>query len=140
CDGKSRRIRRVQPDMGGDIAALAAKTAADAPAPQTLLRIFGDLRIRLGYAGSSRAGFAGEDDMPGGGTQRGRLQPPLPLPEIAGPATRRVALALCFNELWNQAPTMLQPVGGMDAIPWAFPRALGDGIQFNEEVIQLERT
>ena len=139
-DGKPQRIRRVQADMRGAIAALAAKSAADEPTLQTLLRIFGDLRSDLGYAGSSRAGFAGEDDMPGAGTQRGRLQPPLPLTEIAGPAARRVALALCFNELWNQAPTMLQPVGGMDAIPWAFARALGDAIQFNEEVIQLERT
>src|SRR5262249_8870738 len=139
-DGKPQRIRRVQADMRGAIAALAAKSAADEPTLQTLLRIFGDLRSDLGYAGSSRAGFAGEDDMPGAGTQRGRLQPPLPLAEIAGPTARRAALALCFNELWNQAPTMLQPVGGMDAIPWAFARALGDAIQFNEEVIQLERT
>jgi monoamine oxidase len=138
-DGKPQRIRRVQADLHGAIAALAAKTASDEPALQTLLRVFGDLRSDLSYAGSPRAGFTSEDDMPGAGTQRGRLQPPLPLAEIAGPAARRLALALCFAELWNQAPTMLQPVGGMDAIAWAFARALGDTIQFNEEVIQLER-
>src|SRR5262249_29964721 len=139
-DGKPQRIRRVRADMRGAIAALAARSAPGEPTVQTLLRIFGDLKSDMTYAGSPRAGFAGEDDMPGAGTRRGRLQPPLPLTEIAGPAARRLALALCFTELWNQAPTMLQPVGGMDAIPWAFARALGDTIQFNEEVIQLERT
>src|SRR5215468_4933845 len=139
-DGQPQRMRRVQADMRGAVAALAAKGATDEPATQSLLRVFGDLRSDLSYAGSSRAGYAGEDDTPGGGTQRGRLQPPLPLAEIAGPAARRVALALCFAEAWQQAPTMLQPVGGMDAIAWSFARALGDTLRLGEEVVQLERT
>jgi len=59
--------------------------------------------------------------------------------EIAGAASRRIALALCFAELWDQSPTMLQPVGGMDAIVRAFVRVLGDMIQTNQEVVQIDR-
>jgi monoamine oxidase len=50
-----------------------------------------------------------------------------------------MALALCFVELWQQSPAMLQPVGGMDAIVRAFDRALGDMIRHNEEVVQIDR-
>jgi monoamine oxidase len=137
--GKPQVARRVRADMRGAIAALAAKSAGDDPNLRDLLRVFGDLRADLSYAGSSRAGFANEDDTPGAGTQRGRRQLPLPMEEIAGAASRRVALALCFAELWQQSPTMLQPVGGMDTIVRAFVRALGGMIQHNEEVVQIVR-
>jgi monoamine oxidase len=50
-----------------------------------------------------------------------------------------MALALCFAELWQQSPTMLQPVGGMDTIVRAFDRVLGSMIRHNEEVVQIER-
>lgn len=70
-----------------------------------MLRIFGDLRRDMTYAGSSRAGYAAEDDVPGAANRSGHLQPPLPLDEIAGPQAIRLALALCFAELWQQSPT-----------------------------------
>jgi monoamine oxidase len=44
-----------------------------------------------------------------------------------------------FAELWDQSPTMLQPVGGMDAIVRAFARALGGMIQLNKEVVHIGR-
>ncbi len=50
-----------------------------------------------------------------------------------------MALALCFAELWQQSPTMLQPVGGMDTIVRAFDRVLGGMIRHNEEVVRIER-
>jgi monoamine oxidase len=136
--GKPQTARRLHADLRGAIAALAAKSAPD-EAVQTVLRIFGDLRRDLTYAGSSRAGYAAEDDVPGAANRSGRLQPPLPLDEIAGPASIRMALALCFSELWQQSPTMLQPVGGMDMIVRAFDRALGGMIRLNEEVVRIER-
>ena len=138
-DGKPQTARRLQADLRGAIAALAAKNVSDDSPMRTVLRIFGDLRSDLSYAGSPRAGFASEDGMPAAGNQRGRLQPPLAIEELAGPAALRLALALCFGELWHQSPTMLQPVGGMDAIPQAFARTLGDIIQYDEEVVRLER-
>ena len=74
------------------------------------------------YAGSSRAGYV-EDDAPGAGNEKGQHLPPLALDEIVtGPRSSAIVLALCFAELWSQSPTMLQPVGGMDAIVRAFVR------------------
>lgn len=137
--GKPQTARRLQADLRGAIAALAAKSVPDDENVRTVLRIFGDLRRDLTYAGSARAGYAAEDDVPGAADRRGRLQPPLPLDEIAGPQSIGMALALCFAEMWQQSPTMLQPVGGMDAIVRAFDRALGDTIRHNEEVVRIER-
>ena len=136
--GKPQTARRLQADLRGAIAALAAKSVPDDEAVRTTLRIFGDLRRDMSYAGSSRAGYA-EGDVPGSANRSGRLQPALPLDEIAGPASIRMALALCFAELWQQSPTMLQPVGGMDAIVRAFDRAVGGMIRHNEEVVRIER-
>ncbi|SEP45065.1 monoamine oxidase [Rhodospirillales bacterium URHD0017] len=138
--GKPQTARRLHADLRGAIAALAAKSAPADEAVQSMLRIFGDLRRDLTYAGSSRAGYAAEDDVPGAANRSGRLQPPLALDEIAGPQSIRMALALCFAELWQQSPTMLQPVGGMDAIVRAFDRAVGGMIRHNEEVVQIERS
>jgi monoamine oxidase len=137
--GKPQTARRLNADLRGAIAALAAKSVPNDEAVQTVLRIFGDLRRDLTYAGSARAGYGAEDDVPGAANRRGRLQPPLPLDEIAGPQAIRIALALCFAEAWQQSPTMLQPVGGMDAIVRAFDRAVGGMIRHNEEVVRIER-
>jgi len=137
--GKPQTARRLNADLRGAIAALAAKSAPNDEAVQTVLRIFGDLRRDLTYAGSSRAGYGAEDDLPGAANRRGRLQPPLPLDEIAGPQAMKMAFALCFAEAWQQAPTMLQPVGGMDAIVRAFDRAVGGMIRHNREVVRIER-
>jgi monoamine oxidase len=137
--GKPQTARRLHADLRGAIAALAAKSVPNDEAVRTVLRIFGDLRRDLTYAGSARAGYAAEDDVPGAANRSGRLQPPLTLGEIAGPASIRMALALCFAELWQQSPTMLQPVGGMDAIVRAFDRVLGDMIRHNEDVVQIDR-
>ena len=84
--GKPQTARRLHADLRGAIAALAAKSAPNDETVQTVLRIFGDLRRDLTYAGSARAGYATEDDVPGAANRSGRLQPPLPLDEIAGPA------------------------------------------------------
>lgn len=137
-DAKPQTARRLQADLRGAIAALAAKSVPHDERLRTVLRIFGDLSGDMSYAGSTRAGFAA-DDLPGGGPQRGRRQPPLPLDEIAGPSSVKMALALCFTELWQQSPTMLQPVGGMDAIVRPFDRAVGGVIRHNEEVVQIDR-
>src|ERR1035438_6092124 len=36
--------------------------------------------------------------------------------------------------------TMFQPVGGMDRIPFAFAKALGDTVQFNSPVTEIRKT
>jgi monoamine oxidase len=39
----------------------------------------------------------------------------------------------------HYTPTMLQPAGGMDAIPRAFARALGEVIRYEAEVVEIRR-
>ncbi len=137
--GKPQTARRLNADLRGGIAALAAKSVPDAAELRIALRIFGDLDSNLTYAGSSRAGYV-EDDAPGAGNEKGQHLPPLALDEIvAGPRSRALVLALCFAELWSQSPTMLQPTGGMDAIVRAFVRTLGGMIQLDQEVVQIGR-
>jgi len=45
-----------------------------------------------------------------------------------------------LGEHLDQAPTMLQPVGGMARIAHAFARALGPVVTFHAEVIRLQKT
>jgi monoamine oxidase len=142
-DGKPLPMRRVLADLRGGIAASAAKgVLPDDANLRALFRRYGDLRgDLLEYKGSWSAGFASEDDAPGGGNHAGVLQQPLPLGDIAAAAaaSETVALALVFTESWHQSPSMLQPVGGMDAIPRAFARVLNAAIHYNTEVVRLER-
>jgi monoamine oxidase len=46
---------------------------------------------------------------------------------------------MAFGETWDQAGTMMQPIGGMDAIARAFARALGTMIRYQAEVVGLRR-
>jgi monoamine oxidase len=47
---------------------------------------------------------------------------------------------MAFAEVWDQAPTMLQPVGGMDAIIDAFKRRVGERVLLNAEVVSIRRS
>jgi monoamine oxidase len=143
--GQPQLARRVINDTRGFIAELAAKALARGEFDQSLteddlrnlralLRAFGALDADLRYAGSPRAGYA---EPPGNSEQAGRLQPPLPLQEIAKAASWRSRMV--FGESWHQAATMLQPVGGMDAIPRAFVRALGPIVTYDAEVVRIRR-
>lgn len=134
--GEPQTIRRVIADGRGAVAALAARGVDDA-ALRGFLAAFGDLQPDMAYTGSSRAGYA---TLPGAGGQNGTLLPPLPLADIArcaGPETMKAAMFL--PELWDYSPSMMQPVGGMDAIPRAFARALGTMITYHAEVVALRR-
>jgi monoamine oxidase len=135
--GKPQRGARVLADLRGAIAARAAAGGqGDDDAVRDLLRAFGDLGEDMRYAGSPRAGFAVE---PGVAAASEPLKP-LALEEIARLADdETVAAALVFSQLWHYAPTMLQPAGGMDAIPRAFARALGDLIRYQAEVVEIRR-
>lgn len=122
-------LRRVQADLRGLVAELAAKAvtrgALDQPLStedlerlSALLRNFGALDRDLIYRGSSRGGYA---DPPGAGDRPGRIAQPLdPRVLIAGGPW----FAASFAEGFDYSATMLQPTGGMDAIPRAMAAAL----------------
>ena len=48
--------------------------------------------------------------------------------------------SLGFLKSYNQQPTMLTPVGGMDRIPFAFAEKLGHVIRYNSPVREIRRT
>ena len=138
-------LRRVAADLRGLVAELAAKaldrgaidaplTEADLLALRAMLRRFGALDADLRYRGSPNAGWA---DPPGA-----TLRPPRP----NAPLDARVLLeptfwaAASFAEGVNYAATMLQPVGGMDAIPRALAARLGDTLTLRAEVLAMRRT
>jgi monoamine oxidase len=143
--GKPQQLRRVIADGRGGIAALAAKAAGSSnPDLRHLLAAFGRLQEDMTYTGT---GWAGYRKPPGGGLQAGEPLEPLSLDEIAkavgstrtDPRYFNPLLAMIFAEIWDQSPTMLQPVGGMDAIPRAFARTLDSTIKYFAQVIRIER-
>jgi monoamine oxidase len=139
--GEPQPLRRVIMDGRGAVAALAAKAVASSDTElRTFLMGFGALQGDMTYAGT---GWAGYQTPPGGGLQAGQPYKPLPLDEIAkaagNPKNINPLVAMIFAEIWEQSPTMLQPVGGMDAIPRAFAGALGGMIKYQAQVSRIER-
>ena len=140
--GEPQIARRVVADTRGWIAALAgggltpgARQSITDRNLRTLLRSFGALGDDLAYGGSDRAGY---ERLPGSTPrQPGRRYPTLPLGEIVKAASWPAAMA--SGETWDQAGTMLQPVGGMDAIARAFARALGTTLRYQAEVVGIRR-
>lgn len=138
--GEPQRIARLQADLRGAVAELAARSAPIDGSLDALLRNFGALTKDMTYVGSARAGFASPETSPGAGTQRGTRQKPIPIGDIARLNEARIlADALTFIETWNQAPAMLQPVGGMDRIVQALVKAVGGDITYGHEVEQILR-
>jgi monoamine oxidase len=145
-DGKPRSNRQMINDIRGYVAELAAKavdtnalaqpvTTEDKERVRALLRSFGALDKDMSYKGSGRAGYS---EPPGGGTQSGTLSQPLDLRAIL--ATGFWGMQTNFGESWDQAATMMQPVGGMGRIGEAFGQHLHGCIIYDAEVRALRRT
>jgi monoamine oxidase len=144
-DGRPQRNRQVVNDIRGYVAELAAKainhdalteavTSEDKDRIRALLRSFGALDRDMAYHGSGRAGYL---EPPGGGAQQGTRRQPLDLHKILDAGFWEFQTN--FGESWDQAATMLQPVGGMGRIGQAFGRALGGAIRYGAEVRSLRR-
>jgi monoamine oxidase len=142
-------MRQVRSDLRGFISELAAKAVSgdsfdqcvshdDVEALRSLMssaiRDFGDLDVQMNYRGSSRSGWA---LSPGAGDRAGSLLQPIELRALLSEEFWKTA---DFAEEFEYAPTMLQPVGGMDAIPRALARAVGEHkIVYSAKVTQLRR-
>jgi monoamine oxidase len=144
-EGKPVRLRRLVTDSRGALAELLAKaidrnsledavSADDRERLLAMIRNFGALDRELRYRGSVRGGFS-ED--PGAGDRPGTPNPPIPLGELLKAPFEYFTLN--FAESIDFAPTMLQPVGGMDRIARAFERRVGSTIRFGAEVRQIRR-
>lgn len=143
--GQPVRAREVITAMRGNIAELLAK-AINAGALDDeisfgerafvleVLRDYGALNAFFGFTGSTRSGLAAGS---GGLT-----------PEVAAAELERDDVLLHndipfvpnFVESYNQAATMMQPVGGMDRIAYAFAEQLEAEIFYGAEVTGIFRS
>ncbi len=98
------------------------------------LQQYGPLNRDGKYVGSERAGYSVQ---PGAGEQSGVLSAPLSMDMLLD---GDFWYDLLYEEAFDWQATMFQPVGGMDRIPYAFARELGEVVQYNAPVTGLHTT
>jgi monoamine oxidase len=143
--GKPVVQRKAINDTRGHVSELLSKciaqgaldsdvTKEDRDRMTAFLRVYGPLDSNNAYVGSDRAGYK---TPPGAGPQ---------VPVNDTPMDMRVLLdenfwgSLFVEEAWDWQATMMQPVGGMDRIPYALAKALGPVVQFNSPVTEIRKT
>jgi monoamine oxidase len=143
--GKPIEQRQAVTDTRGHVAELLAKciqqgaldrefTKEDHERMLEFLRVYGDLKGGLEYKGSERAGVA---HPPGAGDDKEELRPPLDMHALLD---ANFWNGMLFEEGLDYQATMLQPVGGMDRIPYAFSKKLGRAVQYRSPVKQIRKT
>ena len=143
--GRRVRLREAKTDLHGYTCELLAKSIQqdelDLPLSREdqerlveFLRRDGGLDPDLFYRGSGSRGYR---VPPGAGLQAGVLEEPFDLQAL---------IASGFGDYvggghsFNMQPTMLQPVGGMDRLPYAFAERLGDAVTYGARVDSLQKT
>ena len=145
-DGKPLASRQVIHGARGFIAELLAKainkgalaeelSAEDKERMLAFVRSFGALARDNSYKGTSRAGYRVE---PGAGLSPGQLSEPISFKELL--KSEFWQYKMHYGERFEQAATMLQPVGGMDRIAYAFANQLSSPIVYGAVVKELRRT
>jgi len=143
--GKPVELREAVNDTRGHVSELLSKsirrgaldgevTADDKERMLAFLRQYGNLDFDFAYRGSERAGVA---QLPGAGDRLEQLREPLPMHALLD---ADFWSGMLFEEELDQQATMLQPVGGMDRIPYAFAQALGAIVKFNSPVKEIRKT
>ena len=77
------------------------------------------------------------EDLPAAGAHPGRMTSPMDFETLLKAGYGK---HLYFERQFDQQPTMFQPVGGMDQIPRAFERRVGERIRFRTAVREIRRT
>jgi monoamine oxidase len=147
--GKPQRIRHIRADFQGQIAELLAKVAEQSKLDEVVstddkailleaLRSWGALDKDYAYkANLTSASSRGFSRGPGGGLNAIPVaSDPIDLSEILQSRLWRYLQNFSRHEFQS---TMLQPVGGMDAIGRAFAREVGNLIQFNSKVTRIDQ-
>jgi monoamine oxidase len=144
-DGKPVRQAQAVNDTRGHVAELLAKclqkgaldqdfTADDRTLFLEFLKSYGALSKSYEYKGSSRSG---DQQLPGAGDQIEIPRTPLPFSDLL---RSKFCRPMLFEEALDMQPTMFQPVGGMDRIPYAFSHALGNIVHYNSPVAEIRKT
>jgi monoamine oxidase len=143
--GKPVEQRQAINDTRGHVAELLAKCIKQSALDQDLssedrermlafLRTYGDLKGDFKYEGSLRAGAS---QLPGAGPVVEKLRPPLEMHALLDAEFWR---GMMFEETLDMQATMFQPVGGMDRIPYAFAKSLGNMVQYEAPVQEIRKT
>jgi monoamine oxidase len=144
-DGKPVLQRRVINDTRGHVSELLSKCvsngALDAEISKedrdrmlSFLRTYGALDSAGQYGGSDRSGYSVD---PGAGDQSGVLNEPIDMHTLLDESFWQ---GMLFEETFDMQATMFQPIGGIDQIPYAFAKTLGDIVQYNSPVTEIRRT
>ncbi len=143
--GKPLVQRQVINDTRGHVSELLMKcmsnggldtelTKDDRDRMLSFLRIYGPLDEAGKYTGSDRAGYA---RLAGAGDDSGILLKPIDMHTLLAEDFWR---GILFEEAFDMQATMMQPVGGMDRIPYAFAKSLGDLVTYNAPVTEICKT
>ncbi|UAL11740.1 FAD-dependent oxidoreductase [Caulobacter segnis] len=143
--GRPIQQRQAINDLRGGLSELLAKATRTGGLDQDLtpedkerllafLKTYGDLDANGAYRGSERSGYV---TPPGAAEQKGVARPPLPLRELL--ADDVLPYALFEDNILMQA-TMLEPTGGMDAIPKALAKALKGPLLLGADVTAFRQS
>jgi monoamine oxidase len=143
--GKPAVMRQVVNDTRGHVSELLSKSIHQGALDQdlskedrdrmlTFLRTYGSLDAAGKYNGSDRAGYA---KTAGAGDDTGVLSQPIDMHTLLDESFWQ---GMLFDEQFDMQATMFQPVGGMDRIPYAFSKALGDIVKYSSPVTEIRKT
>ena len=109
-------------------------SAQDKERMMDFLAIYGPLDKKGAYVGSDRAGMK---VAPGAGKQETVDETPMDLRTLLD---GNFWDGMLYEEDWPWQATMFQPVGGMDHIPYAFAKSLGEIVHYNSPVTEIRKT
>ncbi len=143
--GKVQPERRMVNDMRGYLGELLAKAidqhALDQAVPKGELEVirqflapYAQLNEKGRYVPAGSSGYATEG---GGYSHAPAALPPLGFRELA--PTPAVVLPYLFEHIWDMQATMLQPVGGMDRIAFAFYDRVKSKVRLNAPITAIRR-
>jgi monoamine oxidase len=143
--GKPVVLRQAVNDTRGRVSELLMKSihsgaldadlsAEDRDRMMSFLGTYGELDKAGKYNGSDRSGYS---TLPGAADQTGVLSQPLDMHTLLDEGFWQ---GMLFEETFDQQATMFQPVGGMDRIPYAFAKSLGEIVQYGAPITEIRKT
>jgi monoamine oxidase len=143
--GKPIRQRQAINDTRGYVSELLAKcmqqgalnqafTADDQAVVMDFLKAYGALNKTFQYVGSARSGVV---QSAGAGDQVEVPLAPIPFSDLLH---SKFWHPMLFEEILDMQATMLQPIGGMDRIPYAFASSLGTLVRYNAPITEIRKT
>ena len=112
----------------------AELSAEDRERMKNFLGFYGALGKDGKYAGSQRAGLK---TLPGAGMQEEEIEAPQDMHMLLDEGFWN---GMLYEEVFDWQATMMQPVGGMDQIPYAFAKSLGTIVHYNSPVTEIRKT